>query len=283
VVHAKAAGGEPGLPRWTSDRQALTAELAGALAAFRTEAARRLADGPGALRAWLCDGYELDPEAAAVLVALFEAQERLSEVPGPGALLVEESPHDGGLTYPFHAPLSRSACEALGRATAARLGRRFGRDLTLAAADLGWSVRLPEGARLGPADIPPLLDPADFAADVLEGLDRGDLPARRFRHVAGTALMVLRNPDGGRRRGGGARRGRTSPGGSRPPAPAARCGASPGAGCWRSCSTPPPPSAGCRAGRPCGSGCSTGRPGSPRPGSGRGRASRCGSSRPPRR
>ncbi|MCA1684820.1 MAG: Lhr-like helicase, partial [Planctomycetia bacterium] len=106
-------------------------------------------------------------------------------------------------TYTFHAPLSRSACDALGRATAARLGRRFGRDLSLSVADLGWSVRLPEGASLRADDIAPLLTPDDFEADVLEGLDRGDLPARRFRHVAGTALMVLRNPEGGRRRVGG--------------------------------------------------------------------------------
>ena len=53
-----------------------------------------------------------------------------------------------GSTYTFHAPLSRAACEALGRATAARLGRRFGRDLALTVADLGWSLRLPEGAAL---------------------------------------------------------------------------------------------------------------------------------------
>ena len=35
---------------------------------------------------------------------------------------------------------------------------------------------------------------------MLEGLDRGELPARRFRHVASTALMVLRNPEGGKKR-----------------------------------------------------------------------------------
>jgi ATP-dependent Lhr-like helicase len=138
-----------------------------------------------------------------VLVHLFEAQEQQSEIPTPGTLLVEESPHDTGLTYTFHAPLSRSACEALGRATAARLGRRFGRDLALTAADLGWSIRLPEGAVLRPDEVAPLLAPEGLADDVLEGLDRGELPARRFRHVAGTALMVLRNPEGGRRRVGG--------------------------------------------------------------------------------
>jgi ATP-dependent helicase Lhr and Lhr-like helicase len=202
-VHAKSSGGEPSLPRWSSDRQSLSAELAQELAAFRDDAARRLADGPDALGAWLRESHDLDADSAAVLVALFEAQERLSEVPASGALLVEESPHDMGLTYTFHAPLSRSACEALGRATAARLGRRFGRDLTLATADLGWSIRLPDGARLVADDIPALLSPAGLADDVLEGLDRGDLPARRFRHVASTAMMVLRNPEGGKRRVGG--------------------------------------------------------------------------------
>jgi ATP-dependent Lhr-like helicase len=119
-------------------------------------------------------------------------------------LLVEESPaDDAGLVYTFHAPLSRAACEALGRATAARLGRQFGRDLGLAAADLGWSIRLPEGAELDRAAIEALLAPDGLEEDILEGLDRGDLPARRFRSVAGTALMVLRRPEGKRRRVGG--------------------------------------------------------------------------------
>lgn len=202
---AKPGGGDPALPRWSSDRQTLTPELAAELGRFRSESARRLADGPQALRAWLCDseGHDLDPEAAALLVALFEAQERISEVPGPTALLVEEYPNELGVTYAFHAPLGRSACEALGRATAARLGRKLGRDLTLTAADLGWALRIEGEARLDASDIPPLLDPTGLAEDVLEGLDRGELPARRFRHVAGTALMILRNPEGGRRRVGG--------------------------------------------------------------------------------
>ena len=34
---------------------------------------------------------------------------------------------------------------------------------------------------------------------MLEGLDRGDLPAQRFRYIAATGFMVLRNPEQGRR------------------------------------------------------------------------------------
>ena len=203
-VHARSAGGEPGLPRWSSDRQGLSPELALELAGFRERAASILdADGPSALLGWLGEAYRLEAGAARLLIALFEAQEQLSEVPRAGGLLVEESPRGEAFAYAFHAPLSRFACEALGRAFAARLGRRFGLDLQLAVADLGWTIQLPEGARLGPVDLPPLLRPEGFAEDVLEGLDRGDLPARRFRHVAATALMVLRNPEGGRTRVGG--------------------------------------------------------------------------------
>jgi ATP-dependent Lhr-like helicase len=202
IVYTRPRGGDPSLPRWTSDRQSLSCELARALAAFRAEAARRLTgEGAAALRVWLVESFELDASAAEVLCNLFEAQEQWSEAPSAGGLLVEESPGRAGLVYAFHAPLNRAACEALGRATAVRLGRRFGYNLTLTVADLGWSIHVPEdaAAALAPEAIAGLLDLEGFTDDVLEGLDRGDLPARRFRNVAATALMVLRNREPGRR------------------------------------------------------------------------------------
>jgi ATP-dependent helicase Lhr and Lhr-like helicase len=205
IVHARPDCGEPNLPRWTSDRQSLSFELAQELAMFREDAARRHLDlGPAGVRAWLMASFDLDHGSAAVLTELFEAQAQWSEVPDASGILVEESPAlDGdGWIYTFHAPLHRAACEALGRATAARLGRRFGRNLGLAVADLGWSIRVDGDVAadgLDPAAIEPLLALDGFAGDVLEGLDRGELPARRFRQVAATGLMVLRNSEPGRR------------------------------------------------------------------------------------
>ena len=203
---AKPTQSEPNLPRWSSDRQALSPQLSDALALFREQASLRLAEGPSSLRGWLAEEHGLDPDAAGVLVALFEAQEQLSEIPGRNQLLIEESPReDGTWSYVFHAPLNRAACEALGRATAARLGRHLGQDLSLVSADLGWAIRLPEGVRLGANDFTQLdlFRLSSFDEDVMEGLDRGELPARRFRHIAATALMVLSNPEGGKRRVGG--------------------------------------------------------------------------------
>src|SRR5206468_10978252 len=137
-------------------------------------------------RSWLSECHDLGPDEAGVLETLFAAQEQVSEIPSGEAVLVEEypDPHGGGYIYAFHAPLGRPASEAMGRATAARLGRRFGRDLKLVVADLGWSIALPEGRRLAPEVIPALLSAEGFEDDVLEGLDRGALPARRFRPIA---------------------------------------------------------------------------------------------------
>ena len=169
-----------------------------------TEVARRLVeDGATALRSWLLTSFSSMTRAASVLIELWEAQAQWSEIPSANGLLVEESPSPTGegLVYTFHAPLHRAACEALGRATSARLGRQIGRDLTLSVADLGWSIRVPDdgASSLRRASIRMLLTIEGFADDVLEGLDRGELLARRFRHVAATALMVLRNPQPGRR------------------------------------------------------------------------------------
>jgi ATP-dependent Lhr-like helicase len=199
----KASSGLSELPRWTSDRQSLSRELALDLAEMRVRAARALLDGPAALRSWFADVYELEAGAAQLLVDLFQAQEQVSEIPGSEMLLVEESPGREGYSYAFHAPLPYSACEAMSRAIAARLGRRIGRDLSHVVSDLGFAIELPAGFRLADEEIDALIDLEDFEADVLEGLDRGDLLARRFRHVATTALMVLRRPEGGRARVGG--------------------------------------------------------------------------------
>jgi ATP-dependent helicase Lhr and Lhr-like helicase len=196
--------GEPALPRWTSTRQSLSFELAQELARFRSEAGDRLVnDGPSVLRSWLARVMQLDERASGVLVELFEAQVQWSEIPSEAELFVERSPSPSGpgSIYTFHAPLHRAACEALGRAVAARLGQQIGRDLTLRVADLGWSIRTgnEDEASFSVESIRSLFSIEGFADAVLQGVDRGELPARRFRHVASTALMVLRNPEPGRR------------------------------------------------------------------------------------
>jgi len=205
TVIARPCVEDPSLPRWTSDQAGLSAELAAAVARFRFEAARRWTEGPSALRGWLNEAYRLEPREAAVIEALIAAQAAGSEVPAPETLLVEVFPRGDGHCHCFHAPLGRPAAEAAGRAIAARLGRRFGRNLKLAVADLGWRIEAGVETILHEDDLVSLMTEEAFEADVLAGLDRGELAASRFRRVAATALMVLKRTEKSRSKVGGLR------------------------------------------------------------------------------
>jgi ATP-dependent Lhr-like helicase len=205
TIHARAMPGDPELPRWTSDRQGLSSELAREVAIFRHLASTRLAEGMSSFREWLIGSENLSPISSGVIESLILAQERESIIPDQDTLLVEESPAEefGRFTYSFHAPLGRASIEPLARAVGARLGRRFGQDLDMTIADLGWSLTLPPGIALGLNDLQLLTSSDNLFHDVFEGLDQGELLARRFRHVATTAMMVLKNPEGGKKRVGG--------------------------------------------------------------------------------
>ena len=204
--------------------------------------------------------------------------------PAPATLLVEESPDDEGLAYAFHAPLSRSACEAWAGPSPPGWPAVRPRPLLAASPTSAGRSGLPEAAPSRRAAISPaLLDPDGLADDVLEGLDRGELLARRFRHVAATALMVLRNPEGGRERVGGLLwvSSRLYPAGQgrlpRPP-PAPR---DPPGGARDLLDTAVGPGLAGDAAVESGSASLARRLRSPRPGSPRRPPSRCGSSRPP--
>ncbi len=205
VLHAKLSDREADLPRWSSDRQSLSRELALELARFRDQAGQLLIEDPTSLRGWLIDRFEIEPDDAALLERLIDAQQRISIVPNHRLLLVEESPELEQNVYSFHAPLSRAASEAAGRAIAARLGERLGTDLGLTVADLGWQIRVPLDAELSldVDDIRRLIQVDGLEQAVLIGVDHGDLSARRFRHIAANALMILRRPEGGRTKVGG--------------------------------------------------------------------------------
>ena len=92
----------------------------------------------------------------------------------------------------------------LGKAIALRLARDGGRSATSAVADLGFALfvrgNLPEPAGV----LRPLLDPAGFDNDLAAALEESDSVRLRFAQVAQTGLMLLRQPEGQRRRVGGA-------------------------------------------------------------------------------
>jgi ATP-dependent Lhr-like helicase len=203
-VFTEEVAGRPAAPRWGGDGRPLSADLARRLFLLRVQAAEALRDGPAALAELLRRDYGLEDEAAGALLAYFQRQEVVSEVPDAAALLVEAVPADEGVEYYLHTPLNRTGNDALARVAVHRLARDHGRTAAPVVADLGFALRLRGGLDDAAAAVRALLDAHGFAADLDAALAAGPTLRTHFARVALTGLMLLRHPVGGRRRVGGA-------------------------------------------------------------------------------
>ncbi len=194
--------GRPVAPRWGADGWPLSAELARRLYLLRVQAAEALRGGRAALAALLRDDCDLADEAAALLVAHFERQECVSEVPDATTCLIEIVPRQGAADHYLHTPLNRAGNDALARVAVLRLARDDGRAAQSLVTDLGLMVSV-AGGEVGPDDWRRLLAAEGFDADLSAALRDSAAVRTRFQRVAQTGLMLLRNPLGRKPRVGG--------------------------------------------------------------------------------
>jgi ATP-dependent Lhr-like helicase len=195
--------GRPAVPRWASDGWPLSPDLARRLYLLRVRAAEALRDGPTALAELLRRDYGLEGRAIAELTAYFQRQECLSEIPDPTTCLVEAVGSESGTGYYVHTPLHRAGNDALARVAVLRLARDRGWAASSLVADLGFALFCRYTVELRPDDFRLLLAVQAFHADLAAALADSVTLRERFRCVALTGLMLLRNPLGQRRRVGG--------------------------------------------------------------------------------
>jgi ATP-dependent Lhr-like helicase len=193
--------GRPRVPRWQGGGWRLSAELAFRLYAHRSLMGEALRDGR--LESVLREEFGLGDEAAQRLREHFQRQEGVSEIPGSGTLLVECVPAPFGSDYFLHTPLHLPANDALARVLCLRLRRERGLNVYSLAADLGCMLTLTCPVELAPDDLRHLLRDDEFEADLAAAVTEAGLVRERFRQVALTGLMLLRNPLGRRTKVGG--------------------------------------------------------------------------------
>ena len=197
------AVGVPATPRWGGAGWVMAPELARRLYALRVRAAEALRDGVQSLRLLLEREYQLGEAAVGMLVDYFQKQECVSEIPEANTLLTEIVSDEWSVTYYCHTPLNRVGNDALARVVVIRLARCLNRAAQSLVADLGFSFELRDRRPLQVAELQRLFEPADFLADLDASLHESPILRERFRRVATTGLMILRNPLGGRRKVGG--------------------------------------------------------------------------------
>jgi ATP-dependent Lhr-like helicase len=195
--------GRPAVPRWGGDGWPLSPELAQRLYVLRIRAAEALRDGLGALTDLLRHDYGLQDGAADVLAAYFQRQESVSEIPEANVCLIEGVGRESGANYYVHTPLNRTGNDALARVAVHRLARDYGYAASSIVADLGFALLLRRPLANMADHLRLLLANAEFAVDLDASLHESEMLRERFRRVATTGLMLLRNPLGRRRRVGG--------------------------------------------------------------------------------
>ncbi len=95
--------------------------------------------------------------------------------------------------YFFHSLIGRAANDALSRVVGLRLSRLRGGNAIATTDDYGFVLSVAENQTLTAAELPGLLAPENFRADLAEALGRSDLLKYHFRSAAQTGLMVYRN------------------------------------------------------------------------------------------
>src|SRR5262249_28552207 len=123
--------------------------------------------------------------------------------PERAACLVEVVSSDFGTDYYVHTPLNRLANDALARVAVFRLARRYGLASASVVADLGCLLSVHGETELSADRLRDLLAVEYFEEDLAEAVVGSVMLRERFRRVATTGLMLLRNPLGRRRRVGG--------------------------------------------------------------------------------
>jgi ATP-dependent Lhr-like helicase len=194
--------GRPVVPRWGTDGWPLSAELARRLYLLRVQAGEALHDSRVALVALFRDDCGLGSEAATALVAYFERQECVSEIPNATTCLIEVVPRLGAADHYLHTPLNRAGNDALARVAALRLARDHGRPAQSLVANLGFVMSV-AGGEVAPDAWRRLLTAEGFDADLSTALRDSAALRARFQRVALTGLMLLRNPLGRKPRVGG--------------------------------------------------------------------------------
>jgi ATP-dependent Lhr-like helicase len=215
----------PTVPRWNANKMPLTNKVAEEIISFRGELRQRIEaveqepDAGRDLTEWIGRRLECGQANADIILRMYAAQHRLSEIPTADFLLVENLFSQPGEIetalsstenkpaqqarnrwaaraarhYFFHCLIGRAANDALARVLALRLSRLRGGNAVATPDDYGFVLTVTAAQVFTADELPALLSPEKFSEDLHESLSRSDLLKYHFRNAAQTGMMVYRN------------------------------------------------------------------------------------------
>lgn len=196
-IVASESFGRPVALRWDGMRSPFSQALASKLFALMALAKTHLRESPEELIRWLRSEFPLGEIDAEALAAWIEDQDRVSQIPEPGLVVVESVACGGTETHwDLHLPMARQSCHHLGQIAAFRANRLGLGTLDFEAADLGLRFWDPRGQLHGHGADPLerlklLLEPAHWEDDWSQAVQTCDQYRRNFQTSAEICLMIV--------------------------------------------------------------------------------------------
>jgi ATP-dependent Lhr-like helicase len=189
----------PTVPAWYSERLPLSYDLGIDIGRFRQQVAEQIRHGAMAddIVEWIMHNYYLDENTAEAVYGYIEQQQRyMGRVSDHENITVEKYfDEDGRQNFIFQTIYGRRTHDALARIMAHLLQKRISSNVGMVIDDNGFILLTPRQ----PIDVEQLMDElrdCDLEEELKAAVAKTELMKRRFRHVGGRSLMILRNYGG---------------------------------------------------------------------------------------
>lgn len=189
----------PTVPSWYSEMLPLSFDLGQRIGSFNDKVVQQLEMGVDRndIQEWIHQNYYVDDNtASAILSYIYEQQRYVGKVPTDSDIVIERTYDDAGkLNIVFHTIYGRRVNDALCRIFAQILTQKLDANIGIVVDDHGFVLISPKRQ----FDIDKLVNEiteVDMRSTLKTAIRKTELMKRRFRHVAGRALMILRNYKG---------------------------------------------------------------------------------------
>ena len=179
TINVTPAMGPPTIPSWFSQQLPLSE--------FRRSKEE--------IMEFIYDYLYVDDFAANSIYEYFVEQYKYAIIPSNRLLLIEYYKGFGGRRFViFHSLFGRKVNDALSRATAYIVAKKYNMNVTISISDNGFY--LSSDGKIGGLESFKELNPENFERILTNSLNKTETLASRFRHCAGRSLMTLRHYKG---------------------------------------------------------------------------------------
>ena len=197
TLNVTPSSGPPSIPSWFSEQLPLSFDLALEIQRFRALMEGKFEYGRSKeeIMDFIHEFLYVDYNAANSIYEYFREQYLYAVIPSNKKLLIEYYKGFGNRKFVvFHTCFGRRVNDALSRAVAYILAKKYKRDIMISISDNGFY--LSSEGKIGGLESFNDLTSENIEEILIKAIDKTETLAGRFRHCAGRALMILRHYKG---------------------------------------------------------------------------------------